>query len=274
MRDDPITIRPARPDDAEAISALITGLAHYGLADPSRPQDAANFLASISPAGVAAALADARYRYHVAEHDGEIVGVVAMRDETHLYHLFVAEAFHGRWIAGRLWEVARHSILFTGGPVRFTVNSSRHAVPVYERFGFVATDTEQVKDGVAFVPMVMAEREDSDADREPASPEEEAVYDLEYWIYPEGDDEHFPLTDLTPRILRPIRTRSTPVLGWGTHRIAVEGAEIVFSEEGRAVQVFFDHVQGMTPARAKALIEEIRENIERETGQKTVLYGG
>jgi GNAT superfamily N-acetyltransferase len=273
MRDDPITVRPARPEDAEAISALITGLTHYGLADPSRPQDAPNFLASISPAGVAAAMADARYRYHVAEHEGQIVGVVAMRDETHLYHLFVAEAFHGRWIAGRLWEVARHSVRFPEGPVRFTVNSSRYAVPVYERLGFVAADTEQVKEGVAFVPMVMAERGDSDAEREPASPEEEAVYDLEYWIYAEGD-ELLHLTDLTPRILRPIRTRSSPVLGWGTHRIAVEGAEIVFSEEGRAVQVFFDHVQGMTPARAKALIEEIRENIERETGQKTVLYGG
>jgi GNAT superfamily N-acetyltransferase len=152
---DSIIIRRAKPEDADAISVLITALAHYGLADPSRPEDAAPFLASISPEGVAGALGDARYRHHVAEEGGAIVGVVATRDDSHLYHLFVDEAFHGRGIAARLWEIARSQSVAAGNPGRFTVNATRHAVPVYERFGFVAADALQIKEGVAFVPMVL-----------------------------------------------------------------------------------------------------------------------
>ena len=143
-----LTLRSATPGDADAVSALALSLARYFLADPDRPEDAAAFLERLAPAGIAEMLADARYRYHVALADGVLAGVVGVRDESHLYHLFVAEPFHGRGVAARLWNVASR-----GNPGRFTVNSSRFAVPVYERFGFVAAGPEQVENGIAFRPM-------------------------------------------------------------------------------------------------------------------------
>lgn len=152
-----LTIREARPDDAGAISALVTSLLRYFLADPERPEDAAAFVETIGPAATAERLADARYRYHVAEVDGALAGVVGVRDAGHLYHLFVAEPFHGRGIAGRLWNVARREARAAGNPGRFTVNSSRYAIPVYERLGFTPTDVLQVQDGIAFMPMELVE---------------------------------------------------------------------------------------------------------------------
>lgn len=139
--------------DAPAISALIAALSRYFLADPDRPEDAAAFLETITPAGVAATLADERFRYHVAEADGVPVGVVGVRDGRHLYHLFVAEPFHGRGIAARLWAHARRVALPDGDAGEFTVNSSLHAVPVYRRLGFVEDGERTVKDGIAWLPM-------------------------------------------------------------------------------------------------------------------------
>lgn len=150
-----VTVREARARDVEAISALITSLAHYGLADPADPGAAAAFFATITPDAIARKLADERFRYHVAEIEGALAGVIGVRDAAHLYHLFVAEPFRGRGVAARLWQTARRQALGQGSPGRFTVNSTRFAVPVYERLGFVAADVLQVTDGLAYLPMRM-----------------------------------------------------------------------------------------------------------------------
>lgn len=34
-----------------------------------------------------------------------------------------------------------------------TVNSSPYAVPVYHKLGFIDTDTEQLSDGIRYIPM-------------------------------------------------------------------------------------------------------------------------
>jgi GNAT superfamily N-acetyltransferase len=154
---DALILREARPEDAGAISGLITSLSRYFLADPDDPEPAAAFFGTIAPAAIAASLAGDRFRYHVAEVDGVLAGVVGVRDASHLYHLFVAEPFHGRGIGSRLWDTARREARARGNPGRFTVNSSRHGIPIYERLGFVATDALQVRDGLAFLPMQLIE---------------------------------------------------------------------------------------------------------------------
>ena len=71
---------------------------------------------------------DSGYRYHVAETvGGEIVGVVALRNHAHLYHLFVAEDFQRHGIGRSLWKAAMAEALAHGNSGEFTVNSSRFA---------------------------------------------------------------------------------------------------------------------------------------------------
>lgn len=162
-----VTIREAVPGDAEAISELIASLADYYLAVPGDRAAAEPFFARHNtPEALRRVLAHDRFRYHVAlapgeapdGGSGEVVGVVGVRDAFHLRHLFVAECFHRRGIAGRLWSVAKAEALAAGNLGSFTVNSSRNALPVYERFGFVVAGDEVRKDGVAFVPMELDER--------------------------------------------------------------------------------------------------------------------
>jgi GNAT superfamily N-acetyltransferase len=156
-RPDQTTLREAKPGDAEAVSALVTALAPFFLADPGDLEAAAPFLATFSPEAFRGNFASDRFRYHVAESNGELAGVVGVRDEQHLFHLFVAERFHRQGLAARLWTEARAAARTAGNPGRFTVNSSRYAIPVYERFGFRATGPEVHKDGVIFVPMALDE---------------------------------------------------------------------------------------------------------------------
>ena len=93
------------------------------------------------------------YSYHVAEIEGKLVGVVAVRNNNHLYHLFVAERYHHRGIAKKLWQLAMEECLRNGNTGEFTVNSSTYAQDVYKSLGFVAQSGPQEKNGVIFIPM-------------------------------------------------------------------------------------------------------------------------
>lgn len=157
-----LTLREATADDAGRISALVASLSRHFLADPNRPQDAAAFFETITPAAIADSIASGRYRYHLAERAGELAGIVGVRDAGHLYHLMVAEALHGRGIASTLWNAAKKAAASEGSTGTFTVNSSLNAVPVYQRFGFTATGAVQVQNGIAFVPMELGGGSPSD----------------------------------------------------------------------------------------------------------------
>lgn len=93
------------------------------------------------------------YRYHVAEIEGSIVGVVAVRDDKHLYSLFVAQEHQRQGIASKLWGVAMEACLRNGHTGEFTVNSSEYAQEVYKSLGFVAQEGPRIKNGVVFYPM-------------------------------------------------------------------------------------------------------------------------
>jgi ribosomal protein S18 acetylase RimI-like enzyme len=143
------TIRPATQSDADNVSALAAALAPYFLSNPPSP-GAEGFLATLSPEAMAARISAPTYRYFLAESGAGLSGFIALRDESHVYHLFVKPDAQRQGTARALWEHARDS----AGHCRFTVNSSLFAVAVYERFGFVATDGPQTRNGLAFVPMV------------------------------------------------------------------------------------------------------------------------
>ena len=141
-------IRHATASDAEEISGLITGWAHHYLEDPA-PPEAAPFLTTLTPTATAERIEASSFRYYVAEGSTGLCGVIALREGSHLYHLFVRSDAHKQGVARALWE---HAKAESGSSV-FVVNSSLPAIPVYERFGFVAQGGPQTKNGLVYVPM-------------------------------------------------------------------------------------------------------------------------
>ena len=114
-------------------------------------EDAARFLATHDEQQIRAA-ASAGPCFYVAEIAGELAGFIAIREPRHVFYMFVSLAHHRNGIASALWKAARAAL----GDGSYTVNSSSHAVPFYERIGFVSTAPRQCQQGIYFTPMRLA----------------------------------------------------------------------------------------------------------------------
>ena len=79
-------IRPAVANDASAISALILSLQPYLTIEPDG-SGAEEFLVSLSPDIIRRNLQDEHYRYQLAFDGDALAGVVAVRDNSHLFSL-------------------------------------------------------------------------------------------------------------------------------------------------------------------------------------------
>ena len=147
-------IRPLIPDDIPATAALLRRAAEEFILHESTPEGAAAFLAEQSEDAIRGFVARG-FAYHVAELEGRLAGFIAIRERTHVYHLFVDKRFHRRGIARRLWETARAAVLASGPgphPGCFTVNASNHALPFYAALGFAPTAPMQTG-AVRYNPM-------------------------------------------------------------------------------------------------------------------------
>jgi GNAT superfamily N-acetyltransferase len=152
--------RAGSPADSEAIAGLIASFQSELTNDPSGA-GAERYLASVSLQAEREYLASDRYRYVVACSDRQVIGFIAIRDRSHLFHLFVERSHQRQGIARQLWDRALSELGSLGPNGAITVNSSLSAVPVYRAFGFVPAGLVQSMDGISFLPM-----------RRPALPDE------------------------------------------------------------------------------------------------------
>ncbi len=145
-----MNIREAKLEDAERISSLIHSVAHYFTLEPDG-KGAEQFLDSISPAAIGVYISSPEYYYLVAIQNEKIAGVVALKEGTHLFHLFVAPEFQKKGLSRQLWEAVQTNAKVDGK--EYTVNSTPYAVPIYEKLGFTVTGPRKAMNGIAFVPM-------------------------------------------------------------------------------------------------------------------------
>lgn len=149
-------IRPLTDNDIPTLAKLMRSLSDEFIVHECSPVAAASFARENDENGVRAFVA-AGMRYHVAEGDEGVVGFIALRDNKHVFHMFVDKGHHRQGIAKALWQVARETALAAGNPGGFTVNSSNYALPVYEALGFVRTAPTQCKNGIYYNPMALGE---------------------------------------------------------------------------------------------------------------------
>jgi GNAT superfamily N-acetyltransferase len=144
--------RAGSPADAEAIAGLIASFQSELTDDPSGA-GAKEYLASVSVLAEREYLVSERYRYILAYSDSQLAGFIAIRDGSHLFHLFIDRAHQRQGIARRLWERALEELCAPNSEGGFTVNSSLSAVPVYQAFGFVPAGSIKSMHGISFLPM-------------------------------------------------------------------------------------------------------------------------
>jgi len=87
----------------------------------------------------------------VAEHSGELVGMLHLRNLCHVSMLFVRPSFQHKGVGRGLLTAA--GALVGDADCEFTVNSSPNAVSAYEHLGFHTVGAEQCIRGIHFIPM-------------------------------------------------------------------------------------------------------------------------
>lgn len=144
------------PQDIDRAANLLAELAAEFIIGEFEAAAQAQFLSRNNADAIRGFIAGT-HRYHVAEVDGELVGFVGVRDNKHLYHLFVAKPMQRQGIGRALWEYAQRECVANGHGGPFTVNASDNAVPVYERWGFQRTGPAQNANGILYNPMKSGE---------------------------------------------------------------------------------------------------------------------
>src|SRR5262245_41957122 len=126
-------IRRPTVEDAVAISVLIRSFDRDVSVNPDGSA-IEQYVASTSAEAEARYIASARYIYLAAFDASRLVGVVALPDRTHLFHLFVERDSQRHGLGRALWRAALSAVDPEREIEAFTVNSTESALPVYERF--------------------------------------------------------------------------------------------------------------------------------------------
>ena len=143
-----MSIRKAKVGDALEIKSLVSSLSHFYLENKKSPIPDW-LLSTLDVSAFERRLSNDWFTNFVYVEGNDIVGYISMRGERHLYHLFVAEKHQRKGISTELWRY----VISRMKSREYTLRSSTYAIPVYKRFGFIATGPAEVKDGIGFQPM-------------------------------------------------------------------------------------------------------------------------
>lgn len=93
------------------------------------------------------------YQMFVALDHNRIIGMITLRDSSHISLLFVDEKYHRQGVGRALIEYLREYLLSEAGVSRVTVNAAPYAAPFYHKLGFRDLRPEEEKDGIKYTPM-------------------------------------------------------------------------------------------------------------------------
>lgn len=143
-----VTCRPARAEEIPSLAAFAQRIFGVSVA----PEYSAEGMSTFARYADAAAMSARRgnHRLVVAEVGAAVVGLLEVRDESHVAMLFVESARQRNGIGRALLRAAF-------GPEErwpaLTVNSAPGAVGAYERLGFAPTRAEEERNGMRYLPM-------------------------------------------------------------------------------------------------------------------------
>lgn len=122
-------------------------------ADVYSPEGVRNFENFITDSMLYRMFVMGTYQLFVALDRDKIVGMITLRDSTHISLLFVDEAYHRQGIGRSLVKYLTDYLVAEVGADRVTVNSSPYGIAFYHKLGFRDIRPEVVRDGIIFTPM-------------------------------------------------------------------------------------------------------------------------
>jgi GNAT superfamily N-acetyltransferase len=146
-------VRLMRPGEEAEIYDLVAAVFSEFIGCHYPPEGVREFLDYIRPSSLRERFLSNHFTL-VAVHGEAVVGVIEVRDKSHICLFFVDARLIGQGIGRGLFERAlamcreNHPDLAV-----IDVNSSPNSVETYERLGFHATGPQKTINGITFVPM-------------------------------------------------------------------------------------------------------------------------
>jgi GNAT superfamily N-acetyltransferase len=152
-----IEIRPIAAGDADAAARLVADVFGQDVAPLYVAEGVSEFLTYASREAFAQRLAGGHAGFVAESEQGELIGLVEIRNPCHVSLLFVLGAWQRQGIGKELvGEAVAYCRRWEPDTTVMTVNASPNSVAAYESFGFRSTGPEQERNGIRFVPMVMS----------------------------------------------------------------------------------------------------------------------
>jgi GNAT superfamily N-acetyltransferase len=95
-----------------------------------------------------------QYRLFCAFYGSHMVGMISIRECTHISLLFVEDKYHYNGIGRKLIEKVKDYLQMELGEQGMTVNASPYAVGFYHKMGFQDLRPQETRDGITYTPMV------------------------------------------------------------------------------------------------------------------------
>lgn len=142
-----------KQDIPEAVKLVREGYDKF-MAHDYTQEGTAHFYEYASEEALSARIERGTHFSMVAVKDGELIGIIEMRNFEHCTLFFVKARVHGQGIGRWLFEEAvAHCHANKANLRTIAVNSSPYAVPVYKKLGFKSVGTLQDENGIVFQPM-------------------------------------------------------------------------------------------------------------------------
>ncbi len=150
-----ISIRLMAPGEEERVCRLVRQVFNDFVAPLYAQEGVEEFLRYADP-DLMAERAQSNHVTLIAETNGELIGVIEMKDFNHISLLFVTRERQRQGIGRQLLQVVL-TIARQYDPVLSEVDmhSSPNAVDAYERLGFQAVGPDKREHGICFIPMKM-----------------------------------------------------------------------------------------------------------------------
>lgn len=108
-----------------------------------------NFISYLYGDTLSGYIANDRAEIYICDEDGDITGMMAILNGSHITLAFVKTDRQHQGIGRSLFE----RILSEHDNTDITVNASPVGIPFYKSLGFVPVDMERIEDGIVFTPM-------------------------------------------------------------------------------------------------------------------------
>jgi GNAT superfamily N-acetyltransferase len=159
--DNNIVLRLMRPGEETEIYDLVAAVFNEFIGCHYPPEGVREFLDYIRPSSLRERFLSNHFTL-VAAQGQAVVGVIEVREGSHICLFFVDARLHGQGIGRGLFERAL-AMCREGRPdcPVIDVNSSPNSIGVYERMGFHATGSQKTINGITFVPMALELQRDN-----------------------------------------------------------------------------------------------------------------